>query len=420
MLDPVSARLDRGELLAEQGRLELAEREYRLALAEDPHNAVAHGLLASLLSRVPGREGEALEAARVAVSLAPDEAYPHAVEAYVHCRAARWDQVAAAILEAIRIEPSSAYHFALLAEAHQGRGRWSDALAAAERGLEIDPGDVACLNLRATALLQLDRPDDAAAAIAGAVAQRPEHSHSRTNQGWVHLRRGRRGQAMESFREALRLDPRNGWALDGLAEVMRSRNPRYAGVLGYAMWLDRRPPVLRALLLLGGFAVVRGVDLLAKTNPAWAPWVMPLVFAYALLFMLVFIAAELFSFLVLLLPDGPIALPSGQAQAGRWTGLALAAFAAALLTGAITRDPLVWRIAVCGGVLPMPLALIFRATRREARLLCAALTAVLYALWLGSVVALAGRFSILVFFLVLTCVLGLLWAVLFRNRPRMA
>ena len=59
----MGARLQRGWLLHEQGRYELAEREAEAALAEDPEDADAWCLVAFARMRA-GRNGEAQDAAR--------------------------------------------------------------------------------------------------------------------------------------------------------------------------------------------------------------------------------------------------------------------------------------------------------------------------------------------------------------------
>jgi Tfp pilus assembly protein PilF len=122
----MSARLDRGLMLFEQLRFELAETEFRGDLAEDPQNAISHALLTFRLT---------------------------------------------------------------------------------ERGLERSPEDVPCTNMRAMALVRLNRRDEAGATIATALARNPEIAFSHANQGWTLLHQGDHRRAIEHFREALRLDP---------------------------------------------------------------------------------------------------------------------------------------------------------------------------------------------------------------------
>jgi predicted Zn-dependent protease len=78
----MSVHLDRARLLLAQSRPADAERETMLALAQQPDSPQALALLA--LSRIEqDKRKEALEAAREAVGLAPDQPFLHYVHAHV-------------------------------------------------------------------------------------------------------------------------------------------------------------------------------------------------------------------------------------------------------------------------------------------------------------------------------------------------
>ena len=64
----MSANLSRAQLLYQQSRYGLAERELRRNLAEDPDNAIAHALLSLCLNEQDQHTG-ALESARTAIHL---------------------------------------------------------------------------------------------------------------------------------------------------------------------------------------------------------------------------------------------------------------------------------------------------------------------------------------------------------------
>jgi tetratricopeptide (TPR) repeat protein len=320
MMDGVSPHRERGWILARQGWPELAEKEYRLALAEDPDDFVAHAMLALLLSERDGRGEEALREARTAVGLAPDEPFAHSAEAQVHLAAKRWDAAEQSVGEAIRIDPDDPFLFVVLAECHLGRRRWQDALDAADQGLAIDPAYVPCLNVRATALVHLDRRDEASATLVGALGRDPENSHTHANQGWASLHRGDRRAGLAHFREALRLDPQSEWARQGLAEAMKARNPVYAAMLTYFLWMQRLSPRARWGVVLGGMLGFRLVRTAARVNPELMPWLLPLMVAYGVFLMLSWTAPQLFNALLLLSRDGRDVLSDEQRTSGRWVG----------------------------------------------------------------------------------------------------
>ena len=72
----MSAHYARALLLFQQARHELAEEEFRLALAEDPNNAMGHAMLGLCLARRE-RYDEAGREAAEAVQREPDEPFVH-------------------------------------------------------------------------------------------------------------------------------------------------------------------------------------------------------------------------------------------------------------------------------------------------------------------------------------------------------
>ena len=108
----MSARLDRGLMLFQQSRYELAEKEFRGALAEDPQNAMSHAFLAYCLTE-RGLHDEAEQEGKEAVQLAPDAAFTHYVLARVFYNRDLYPEAERAIFEAIRLDPDDADHHAL-------------------------------------------------------------------------------------------------------------------------------------------------------------------------------------------------------------------------------------------------------------------------------------------------------------------
>lgn len=386
MSDPTSAHRHRGWLLARQGRAELAEREYRLALAEDPHDADAHALLALLLAAQEPRRAEALAAAREAIGLAPDDAFPHYAEAHVHLEAERWDQAQRAAEQAIRIDPDDPGHYVVLSAAFLGRRRWREALDAADDALALDPTHTGAANLRATALVHMGRKAEAGAALQGALARDPENSHTHANQGWALLHRGDRVAALGHFRESLRLDPESEWAREGLVEALKARNPLYAGMLRYFLWMNRLDGRTRWMVILGGwfgYRILRGA---AAANPSLAPWLAPLMIAYVAFVLLSWTAPQIFNAVLLASRDGRYVLSPEQRRSGGWMAAGVAAAVgltvAALATGAGWLE----MGALMFAALLIPLAATFRGPRGRPTTTMSGISIGLYALAALSVV----------------------------------
>ncbi len=133
----------------------------------------------------------------------------------------------AAAREAVRLDPEDADYYALLASIRVQQRQWADALHNAELGLAVAPDHVACANLKAMALVNLGRRQEADATIQTTLAKEPENAATHANQGWALLHMGDHKAAMEHFREALRLNPNMEWARQGILEALRARNPIY-------------------------------------------------------------------------------------------------------------------------------------------------------------------------------------------------
>ena len=379
MMHETSPHRERGWLLAQQGRTELAERELRLALGDDPDDAETHALLALVLCDQEGRRTDALQSARAAVGLAPDHPFPHYAEARVHLAAERWLAAERAAREAVLIDPDSPAHFGALSASYAGRERWTEALEAADKGLEIDPNHDACMNLRAVALVHLGRKDEAGSTLRGALARDPENSHTHANQGWALLHRGDRAGAMEHFREALRLEPENGWARDGLVEALKARNPLYAGMLRYFLWMQRLDGRTRWMVIVGGllgYHVVRGV---ARARPDLSPWLLPLMVAYGVFVLLSWTAPRMFDALLLASSEGRWTLSPEARRAARWmaAGVALPLLWIGL---ALSGTGWAWMAALLFAALLIPLAATFRGSRARVSRGLAMGAAALYAM----------------------------------------
>ena len=418
MTESTAAYRQRGWLLAQQGRPEMAEREFRRALLEDPHDADAHALLALVLAGQEPRRAEALQEAHTAVGLAPDDPFVHYAEARVHLEAERWNEAQAAAEQAIRLDPDDPNQYVVLAAAHLGRRRWSEALAAADEALEIDSDHTGAANLRATALTYLGRKDEAGAALHGALARDPENSHTHANQGWTLLHRGDRAAALNHFREALRLDPESDWAREGLVEALKARNPLYAAMLRYFLWMDRLPVRTRWIVLLGGYFGFRVAREVSRTNPGLDPLLTPLMLAYMAFVLFSWTAPQIFNAVLLASRDGRYVLSPEQRRSGGWMAAGMAA--AVAMTAGLLLTGTGWMMAgaLMFGALLIPLAATFRGPRGRPTKVMSAVTLGLYVAATASLVMeVSGREdpASALFAIVLIGVVATTWGVNLRG-----
>ena len=134
----MNPHLQKAELLLEQGRHELAEKEARVALREEPNDVEAHCVLALALVQQE-KLNDAEKAAGDAVHLGPAEPRAHYVMSRVLVERNRLKDATAAINEAIGLDPYDADFHAWLAAIRFDLSDWKGALAAAEKGLKPMP-----------------------------------------------------------------------------------------------------------------------------------------------------------------------------------------------------------------------------------------------------------------------------------------
>ncbi len=379
----------RGIVLLQQGRYELADREFRQDLAQSPDNALSHAFLALCLSR-SGRDDESLREADEAVRCGPDVAFCHYVRACALQGKKRLAEAETATREAIQLDPEDADYPALLAAIAMDRRDWKGALEAADRGLALDPEHATCLNLRAMALVQLGRKQEASRTLGSALADDPENALTHANQGWAFLHQGDHDRALTHFREALRIDPEMEWARVGIIEALKARYLIYRWMLAFFLWMGRQSSVAQWVVILGFVFGRQLLASLAKSAPALAPFITPiLVLCFAFLLM-TWISSPLFNLTLRFNRFGRLALSSEQKIQSNWIGacffVAVALFAINLVTG----NSLAFLGMMYFGFLLFPLAVTFRLPAGRSRMIGMAYTAA---------VALAGAASLALDFL---------------------
>jgi tetratricopeptide (TPR) repeat protein len=357
--------LERALVLLEQSRYDLAEKELRQALAEEPDNPFAHAFLASCLN-ARDQYLPATEEAEAAIRLAPDWAEAHAILARIMAGRNRFDEARQAAEEALRLNPEDPDYHGLLANLHLIQKEWQAALESAERGLALDAEHVLCNNLRAMALTKLGRTEEANATIASTLARAPEDAFSHANQGWNYLHQGNSAKAREHFREALRLDPEMDYARHGMVEALKSKNIVYALMLRYFLLMSRLSKRAQWMVVLGGFIgyeILRGV---ARKNPALAPYITPILVLYIVFALMTWISVPLFNLLLRLDRFGRHALSRDQRVASNWIGLMMMLGLSALgvwLFAAFPYSDIGLMVAIFLGFLLLPVSAIFNCDR---------------------------------------------------------
>ncbi|MFT4973655.1 MAG: tetratricopeptide (TPR) repeat protein, partial [Saprospiraceae bacterium] len=312
--------LERGQRLYNMGRFQDAEQEFKKVLAEEPNHAFALALM-SLVYLETDRRTEALALSQMALGQAPWSPFIF----YVLARVQFFNQQIKEALETVKqgrnIDPEDPDFFILEAQIYFHQSKWEEALAAAASGMELDPENVQLINLRAQSLVKLNRKAEAAQTLDYALQKAPENSYSHANKGWVSIERDSYDEAVNSFKEALRLDATNEYAKDGLKEAIKGSNILYRGILKYFLWMSRLAEKGRWAFIIGAYIAYQLILRMAEAYPSIAPLLYPLIVFYIIFAFSTWIARPISNLFLRFHRLGKLALTEDEILASNIAGI---------------------------------------------------------------------------------------------------
>ena len=180
------------------------------------------------------------------------------------------------------------------------------------------------------------------------------------------------------FREALRIDPELEWARAGIVEALKAHYLIYRLMLRFFLWIGRQTRVAQWVVVLGFVFGRQLLASLARSNPALAPFVIPiLVLSFAFL-MLTWISSPLFNLALHFNRFGRLALSREQRIASSWIGGSFLLAAASFLIYVVRPDNALASFGmVYFGLILLPLAVTFGVPPGRDRWLMMAYTGVL-------------------------------------------
>jgi tetratricopeptide (TPR) repeat protein len=239
---------DRAQILIEQNRYDLAEKELRQEIAENPDFDRGYGYLALCLINQQQLTAETLELIEHALSLNVENDWNHCLLALYWYNKNNFNRARSTIEVAIELNPNSEYYFYILACILFDRGKSKFAIAAGatrglaylcesyfirvylkyvfaplEKSLSLNPKYSPALNLMTNLLLTTGRTKRALVNNQTALQVDPNNAISHKWQGLILTDLGRYSDAIEHFKSALSIDPSFQEAKDGLLEAMRSQ-----------------------------------------------------------------------------------------------------------------------------------------------------------------------------------------------------
>jgi tetratricopeptide (TPR) repeat protein/SAM-dependent methyltransferase len=306
------AQLFRGAVGHHQaGRLDVAERGYRAALAEDPlHVASLHhlgiialqtgrardaieliGRAAGLKPELPdqqynlgvalqgvGRLDDAAACYRNAIALRPDYAAAHMNLGNLLLQQGRLSEAIASYRQLLALEPRSAVAHYNIANVLARQKRWADAEASYRMAIECKPDFAEAYNNLGNALKDQGRLAEAAQAYGRALALKPEFAQAHNNLGIVASLHGADEEALKHFRAAVELAPQFVEARNNLGLALSSKGATEAAIREFKATLALRPGDLdatqhlaRELLAIGAAGeaaalLTRALDAAAETR----------------------------------------------------------------------------------------------------------------------------------------------------------
>jgi tetratricopeptide (TPR) repeat protein len=227
----MSSQLDRASLLLDVHRPKEAAKVLLDFLATQPNHARGHAMLARCFLQLK-KYRDAEQEIEEAIRIAPEDAYGYYIDSYVLWNLKRLKDARDAIDESLRLSPTDADYFAQSANLWNIDGNYHSAIRDARRGLESDPCHLKCECELAYALMFARELNKADQVMKETLIQHPDTSLVHATYGWIAINTSRYRLARTHFLEALRIDPNNRWAEDGLLEAY-SGNPvfRFIGAL---------------------------------------------------------------------------------------------------------------------------------------------------------------------------------------------
>lgn len=384
--------------LLDDGRHEEALGVVDRKLKRRMEDADLHALRALVLLNLERRD-EAAQSATVARRLAPDNLSTHLAIGEVALARGEVVEAIAAAQAAQLLAPDDPNFVLLEARARTRAGQWTQVRNLTERVLATDPDNELAAVLGSVAR-EARSPGPLDAAEWQELADRfPLNSVARTGRAWTLLEAGLAKQARGEFEQALALDPSLEWAKEGLVLALKARNPVYATLLRYFLWMGRLPQRTQWVLLIGGFLAYNFLRRTAEAQPSLKPLIVPLLVLYGAFVLLSWLADPLLNLLLLLRPDGRRLVRPDEKQGALFVGASLGV---ALLLG-LASTLIDWRGAFLGALsvtfTSLAFAAAYQAPAGSQRILLTALAAVLFIIAIASSVvsgALAGTLLVVV------------------------
>jgi Tfp pilus assembly protein PilF len=350
--------LQRARFFLEQKRYEDAEVALRQMLGNEPANAEVLVLLALCLKEKEDID-EAMQVVKQAI--ASNAGYDPAYYIYsvLLFRDQKTDEARKQLEIAISINPFHAEYFGLMAQIHLVRKQFLQAFEVARKGLAIDPDNINCLNVQTTALIKLNRKEEARQSIDKALEKDPENAHTHANVGWNLLEKNDPEQALGHFKKSLQLDPQSEYAKAGMVEALKAKYLPYRLFLRYAFWMSKLRGTYQWMVIIGFYLFYRFLSHAAQQMPQLQVFIFPLLILLLLLAVSTWIIVPLSNLFLRFNIYGRYALSREDTVSSTWVGLALATGLISLIIYVFSQYFVLMALAIYAFTMMIPLSHMF-------------------------------------------------------------
>jgi tetratricopeptide (TPR) repeat protein len=266
----MSKELERADALFEQERWEMALEEYLKYLAEYAEDSHALCMAARCYLQMEVY-GKASEYAALAISADPTHGYAFYIQSYIFFARNLYEESKRAIQEALELEPLNPDFHVQVARLKSNASDWLGVLDAADAALQEVPHHADAQIMKASALVRLRKADQAAIVLEAVLENDPENDYALTELGFLYLHEGQWEPAMETFQQALHIDPESEGARAGFMEAMRAKFPVYGLVLRYFLLIGRYSKKHQMAIAYGTSLAMKALEYLRKQYPVLAP-----------------------------------------------------------------------------------------------------------------------------------------------------
>ena len=225
------------------GRVDEAEKFYRMALGIDPNNSIALQLLGVLAQQ--------------------KEAFQEAVELFK---------------KALEITPDKAEIYNNLGNSLTALGHNEEAIKSLEKALELEPEYAAAHNSLGVALTNCDRLEDATRTLGRSLELNPDNASAHNNLGNALERSGKFDEAIDQYNQALKLQPHFPNAYYNLGVAFEKAELFDDAIKAYEIAVNMEPNYAEAYYNLGNVFKEMGnigdargqYDKALSVNPAYA------------------------------------------------------------------------------------------------------------------------------------------------------